>query len=261
MPRPLQTIDSHGAEVQKMFGSIAVGYDRANRWMSWGTDVAWRRKAVAAMLDRGETITERVLDLCAGTLDSSLEIHAQAPQADIAAGDFSLEMLQRGERKLAGPARQRITVTQMDAHALPFSDESFDALFCGFGVRNLSDIERATAEQFRCLRPGGRLTILDFFRPERPLSRLVHSTYNKTVLPLVGWAATGNLAAYRYLSRSIGRFERVDTYADLLRAIGFAAIEITPLTFGIACIVCATRPALLPARESSAAPGVGDERV
>jgi demethylmenaquinone methyltransferase/2-methoxy-6-polyprenyl-1,4-benzoquinol methylase len=236
-------IDAHGAQVQSMFTGIAHGYDRANRWMSFGTDIRWRRTAVAGVLPADQAPDRaRLLDLCAGTLDSTLEIHRQYPDADLVAGDFSAGMLEHGARKLDDAAARRITPQQMDAHALTLADRSLDGIFCAFGVRNLSDLATATREQFRVLRPGGRLTILEFFRPTALATRAVHALHNRTLLPLLGWAATGKLGAYLYLPRSIGRFATVESYTDLLRATGFVDVTVDRLTLGIAWIVRATRP-------------------
>ncbi len=238
------TVDDHGERVQGMFDRIAHGYDRANRLMSLGIDVRWRNEAVCGLLPDVMPADRRaqVLDLCAGTMDSSVEIHRQFPQADIVAGDFAEEMLAKGEHKLVGDVGDRITPCPMDAHDLPFEDDGLDAIFCAFGVRNVSDLPRATAEQARTLRPGGRLTILEFFRPTSGLSRFLHTAYNRTVLPVVGWAATGDLDAYTYLPKSIGKFETVVDYEALLAAHGFEKVSVTKLTMGMAWIVRAQRP-------------------
>lgn len=243
----IATVDDHGARVQAMFTDIAPGYDRANRLMSLGTDVRWRRRAVAellpAQLDEGATTPRpRILDLCAGTLDSTAEIHRRYPAADLVGGDFSAGMLAAGERRLSGSARERITARQMDAHDLPEPDASFDAMFCAFGVRNLSNLPLGSREMLRVLRPGGKLTVLEFFRPASPVTRLFHGIYNRTVLPVVGWACTGNLGAYLYLPKSIGAFERVEHYATLLREVGFVDVTVEPLTMGVASIVRARKP-------------------
>lgn len=237
---PATSTDEHGARVQQMFDRIAHGYDRANRWMSLGTDVRWRRRAVGELVPGDGIPPAHVLDLCAGTLDSALEIHRQYPAARITAGDFAAEMLERGRAKLDAEAAAHVEPLQMDAHALPLPDASVDAIFCAFGVRNLSDLPLATAEQHRCLRPGGRLVVLEFFRPDRAIPRAMHALYNRTVLPLVGWAATGDLEAYQYLPRSIGRFETVDAYARLLGECGFTDVSVRPLTLGMAWVVTAT---------------------
>lgn len=250
-PAPLAetvaTLDAHGARVQGMFSDIARGYDRANRWMSLGIDVLWRRRAVSEVLPEeagagSAGARARILDLCAGTLDSTLELHRRYPQADIVGGDFSAGMLAVGEAKLQGEARARIVAEQMDAHALPGPDASFDAVFCAFGARNLSDLEAATREQLRVLRPGGRLTVLEFFRPRGLFSRTFHACYNRTVLPVVGWAATGNLGAYLYLPRSIGAFVSIEDYAALLERVGLRVIGQERLFGGVAGIVRAERP-------------------
>jgi ubiquinone/menaquinone biosynthesis methyltransferase len=212
--------------------------------MSMGTDVVWRRRAVDGLLPsmpRGIGRRPRILDLCAGTLESSLEIHRRYPDADIVGGDFSAGMLETGASRLPAAARARIEPKAMDAHAIPEDDGSFDALFCAFGVRNLSDLERATAEKARVLRSGGRLRVLEFFRPAHPFPRMFHAFVGKTILPAVGYACTGNIDAYRYLPASIGEFVTTATYAELLQDHGFDAPTMMPLTLGVATVVTATR--------------------
>jgi demethylmenaquinone methyltransferase/2-methoxy-6-polyprenyl-1,4-benzoquinol methylase len=245
LPSPaasVPAVDAHGQKVQHMFGRIAHGYDRANRWMSLGTDVRWRRAAVAELRPRSGPARPRprLLDLCAGTMDSSVEIHRQYPDADVIAGDFSPEMLERGRDKLVGAAGERITPRVMDAHALPEDDDALDGIFCAFGMRNVSDLPRATAEQARCLRPGGRLVVLEFFRPTAVVPRVMHALYNRTVLPVVGWLATRDWEAYTYLPRSIGAFVTVDEYAERLGAQGFVDVRTQALSFGMAWRVSAT---------------------
>ncbi|MFO7566603.1 MAG: ubiquinone/menaquinone biosynthesis methyltransferase [Enhygromyxa sp.] len=249
----IPTHDEHGRMVQAMFSDIAPGYDRANRIMSLGTDVRWRRRAVADLLlarpglDPATGAGAEILDLCAGTLDSTLEIHRRYPQASLIGGDFSAGMLAAGMGRIEALAdltpRQQIRALQMDAHALPLPDASVDAIFCAFGIRNLSDLELASAEQLRCLRPGGQLVILEFFRPTAWATRAFHAVYNHTVLPLVGWACTGNLDAYRYLPRSIGQMRSSADYAGLLERLGFVEVRTQDLTMGVASIVRARRPA------------------
>lgn len=235
-------IDQHGATVQQMFGRIAHGYDRANRVMSLGIDVRWRRRAVDDLLQHVAVPSQAVgLDLCAGTLDSTIAIHERFPEARLIGGDFVAPMLEAGRHKLQGTARDRITTQEMDAHVLPLEDDSLDAIFCAFGIRNLSDLPRACAEQARVLRPGGRLVVLEFFRPQKWTTKVVHAVYNRGILPWVGWAVTGDREAYRYLPRSIGKFDTTDEYTARLRDAGFVDVTVESLTFGIASIVRATR--------------------
>lgn len=235
------TVDEHGATVQQMFSRISHGYDRANRWMSMGTDIRWRRKAVASMLPQDAGDKPRILDLCAGTLDSTMEIHKQYPRADVTGGDFSAGMIEHGRHKITADIADRVHAQQMDAHSLPLSERSLDAIFCAFGIRNLSDLPLATREQARCLRPGGELTVLEFFRPTSLFTRAFHGAYNKTMLPVVGWLATGDIDAYLYLPRSIGAFHTTESYKALLEQSGFTDVRVENLTFGVASVVRATR--------------------
>ena len=232
---------SRGREVQQMFDRIARRYDAANRVMSVGVDFFWRRKAIRRLLD-GLPAAPQVLDLGAGTLDGALEIARRSPGASIVAADFARQMLKAGDAKLRGhdALRARIRPHIADGHALPFVDAAFDAAFSAFCVRNLQDLPRAMRELRRVVRPGGRIAILEFFRPDR--SRLFFDKiYNARVLPLLGWAVTGDRDAYRYLPASIARFCSRDEYAALLGEAGFPQVDARPLfPSGVASLVVAS---------------------
>lgn len=257
----VSAVDAHGHKVQAMFTDIAPGYDRANRLMSMGTDIRWRRKAVDELLpDPGpgnDGAGKKILDLCAGTLDSSLEIQRRYRAAEICAGDFSEGMLEVGRKRLHGAARRQIEAIQMDAHDLPCEDQSFDAVFCAFGARNLSDLPRAVSEMARVLKPGGRLRVLDFFRPQSLFTKLFHGAYNHSVLPVVGWACTGNLEAYRYLPRSMSAFVNAIEFEEMLRANGFGETTARGLSFGIAGLVEGTRVSTPQLQAAAQAKAVG----
>jgi demethylmenaquinone methyltransferase / 2-methoxy-6-polyprenyl-1,4-benzoquinol methylase len=214
--------------VQQMFDGIAPTYDTLNRVLSLGIDQSWRRKAIAAL---GAIHGRRVLDVCAGTLD--LAALAVSAGAEVIATDFSHAMLASGRGKVLVP------VVRADALALPFVDAAFDGVICGFGLRNLDDTRAGLAEMRRVIKPGGRLVVLDFFRPRRTVTRAVQSLYNQRVLPLVGGLVSGDRSAYRYLADSIERFAtRVDV-EKLCRDVGFAAARSEDLTLGIASMVVA----------------------
>lgn len=182
--------------VAAMFSRIAPGYDRANTYMSMGIDRWWRRQALAAL---GPATQGDMLDLCAGTLDFSV---ALAPTArTVAAVDFCAPMLEAGRPKL--PAGAPVKLICADARSLPLPDQSVDGAVVGFGLRNVPEVEKAIAEVARVLRPGGRFVVLDFFRPTTLLARIMASTYNRVVLPIVGGLVTGDSSAYRYLAESM----------------------------------------------------------
>ena len=236
--RPLR--DGAGRSPREMFDHIAPRYDRANRLMSAGVDILWRRKAIPRLL-QGLGERPRLLDLGAGTLDGALEIVRRAPGATVVAADFAREMLRAGRAKLSTEAlRARVSPQVADGHALPYATAAFDGAFSAFCVRNLSDLPRAMRELRRVVRPGGRIAILEFFRPSRP--RLFFDRlYNAHVLPLLGWAASGDREAYRYLPASIAAFSSREEFAATLRDVGFVDVDARPLfPSGVASLVVAS---------------------
>ncbi|MGD0835235.1 MAG: ubiquinone/menaquinone biosynthesis methyltransferase [Polyangia bacterium] len=203
-----------------MFDRIAKRYDRANRVMSAGTDRAWRRKAIALLLE-GEGETPTILDLGAGTLDGSIQLLRSRPRARLFAADFARNMLMQGKRK---PGSAGIAVQVADGHGLPYRTGAFDLAWSSFCVRNLRDLAGAMAELRRVLRPGGRLGVLEFFRP--PARRWFwDGCYNARVLPWLGRLVTGDSAAYRYLPASIAGFQSRSEFEHLLAQVGFAQVR------------------------------------
>ena len=230
-----------GADIQSMFNRVARRYDAANRVMSGGIDVVWRKKAITRLLG-GLGDAPKILDLGAGTLDGALEIARRSPGAIVAAADFAREMLRAGRGKLpsTGASAGRIDTHAADGHHLPYRDGAFDGAFSAFCVRNLRDLPSGLRELRRVVRPGGRVVILEFLRPERTRF-FFDRIWNAHVLPLVGWAVTGDRAAYRYLPESIACFRSVVEFEALMREVGFAEVECKPLfPSGVATMVVAS---------------------
>jgi demethylmenaquinone methyltransferase/2-methoxy-6-polyprenyl-1,4-benzoquinol methylase len=215
--------------VQQMFDGIAPTYDTLNRVLSLGIDRSWRRRAIAAL---GDVRGRPVLDVCAGTLD--LSALAAEAGAHVIASDFSHQMLVNGRDKTPVP------VVRADALALPFGDGGFAGVICGFGLRNLDDTRAGLAEMRRLLVPGGKLVVLDFFRPQRAVTRAVQALYNQQIMPLVGGAISGDRSAYRYLADSIERFAGRAEVERMCREVGFASAASEDLTLGIASMVVAS---------------------
>jgi demethylmenaquinone methyltransferase/2-methoxy-6-polyprenyl-1,4-benzoquinol methylase len=222
-------------DVRQMFDRIAGRYDRANRVMSAGVDRWWRRKAIALLLN-GLGDAPCVLDLGAGTLDGAIEIAQRKPQARVFGADFARKMLVQGKAK---PGASGVAVQVADGQSLPYQAGVFDAAWSSFCVRNIGDLPRAMAELRRVVRPGGRIAILEFFRPRKKRA-FFDGFYNARVLPLVGRMVTGDAAAYRYLPESIARFRSRSEFEDLLREVGFAQVHGRDLfPAGVASLVVA----------------------
>jgi demethylmenaquinone methyltransferase/2-methoxy-6-polyprenyl-1,4-benzoquinol methylase len=211
------SLSASAADVRTMFDRIAARYDRANRLMSAGVDVLWRRQAISALL-AGLPAAPVVLDLGAGTLEGAIALLRRRPSARVCAADFARNMLAAGVHK---PDAAAVAAQVADAHALPYRDAVFDAVFSAFCVRNLRNLALALQELRRVLRPGGRVVILEFFRPARR-RRFWDGFYNAHVLPLLGRLASGDAAAYRYLPASIAGFLTREELEGRLRAVGFA---------------------------------------
>jgi demethylmenaquinone methyltransferase/2-methoxy-6-polyprenyl-1,4-benzoquinol methylase len=219
--------------VNSMFGRIARRYDLANRLLSGGRDVAWRRQLVAAAL----TAPPRdLLDLATGSGDVAFALSRAAPEARIVGADFCLPMLEEAERKKkAAGGYGNVTFQAADALALPFPPASFDAVTIAFGLRNLADRARGLAEMRRVLRPGGRLLVLEFSQPYAWF-RPFYLFYLRRILPAFAGGVTGDRAAYVYLNESIEVFPGRPALAAEIRAAGFTGVSARALTFGIVAL-------------------------
>ncbi len=219
-----------------MFDAIAPRYDLLNRVLSAGIDRQWRDRAIRSL---GLTGRERLVDVCAGTADVSLQATGAARVIGV---DFAEAMLRIGLQKVkaAGQAG-RITLVHGDATSLPLGDRTVDAATVAFGIRNVERPELACREMARVLRPGGRLAILEFGVPRIPGVRACYLWYFKYVLPVIGRAVSGHNAAYSYLPASVGTFPPPVEFAEILSRAGFSDVTANSLTFGIVYLYTARR--------------------
>jgi demethylmenaquinone methyltransferase/2-methoxy-6-polyprenyl-1,4-benzoquinol methylase len=210
-------------DVRVMFDRIAPVYDAMNRVMTGGLDLRWRRLTAQAVVRPGD----RVLDGCCGTGDLAV---AAARAGGVVTGlDFSPRMLDRARRKLPSA-----TWVEGDLLALPFAAGSFEAATVGFGVRNVSDLERGLGELRRVLVPGGRLGILEIPSPTGVLAPFYRVWFDR-VVPRLGKLFKGG-EAYTYLPASVRRFPEPDRLAGMLQAAGFADVGWRAFAGGIVAL-------------------------
>jgi demethylmenaquinone methyltransferase / 2-methoxy-6-polyprenyl-1,4-benzoquinol methylase len=217
-----------------MFDRIAPRYDLLNRLLSLGTDLSWRRRALA-IARLGESA--RALDVGTGTGDFALALLARSPGSATVTGiDISAGMLEVAERRAAkagfGARYERLIAS---VESLPFADALFDVVVAGFVIRNVGDIPQGLREMRRVLRPGGRAVILDLHTPRNPAVRRLYRSYS-FVSPRLAAALGSDPDAYRYLPRSIEAFYDPEALAALLRDAGFTRVRFERLTFGVAAI-------------------------
>ena len=221
------------ARVGEVFTSVASRYDLMNDLMSVGLHRLWKRFGIlAARLRPGD----RVLDLAGGTGDLARLALARGA-GEVVVADVNPRMLAVGRDRLLDrcPAG-RIRFVGADAENLPFADRSFDCVLMGFGLRNVTRIERALESVRACLRPSGRFVVLEFSRITVPALRSLYDRYSFSVLPRLGGLVTGDEAAYRYLVESIRMHPDQDALADMMRAAGFRRCGYFNLTAGVVAV-------------------------
>lgn len=235
-PEGASDAHSAGRAVREMFTSIAPRYDLLNHVLSFNIDRLWWRRTARTFRDIVSRPDARILDLCCGTGDMTFALRRQAgnSSAQILGADFSHAMLQRATEKT--PAAQngsRPRWIEADALNLPFPNEHFDLVTSAFGFRNLADYDAGLREIVRVLRPGGECGILDFGEPKGAMGAL-YRIYFKQVLPRVGTMISGVRGPYAYLPASVERFPPPQEMQARMKDAGFADVNWTPYTFGIA---------------------------
>ena len=232
---PLPEESEKEKAVQNMFSSAARKYDLTNTLLSFGLHHYWKRITASSVSPLGSD--DRVLDLCAGTADLSI-ILARRFLCQVVAVDLNEEMLTVGKQKvIAAGLSDRITLVRGNAELLEFADNSFNAVTVAFGIRNVTNMEKAFAEILRVLVPGGGLYCLDFSSPRMPFLRRIYDCYSFYLLPVMGERFSGkHFGIYRYLPSSIRAFPQDEEMKKILEAVGFQDVAYRSLSGGIATL-------------------------
>lgn len=227
MTRELPQGQAKARAVRGMFDAIAGRYDLVNRVMTFGMDVGWRRRAVAALRLPGGAL---VGDLACGTGDLCRELGSSGYRA--VGFDFSHGMLTK--------AATRAPLVEADVLRLPLADASLDGAVCGFALRNVVDLATFFDETARVVRPGGRVAFLEASEPDGRLMRAGHAIYFRRLVPLIG-GALSDRSAYSYLPRSMAYLPAGGRTISMLRDAGFPDAERIALSGGIAQLFVGTR--------------------
>lgn len=239
-----QPLDARDSRVQGIFERINGYYDTVNAVMTMGRHARWCREVArrAQLPPAG-----RLLDIATGTGEIALAARRRYPAAQITGVDFSENMLAQARRK---PGAEGITWEFADAHRLRFADGSFDSVTHGYLLRNVSDVERVLREQWRVLRPGGHVVVLET-APPRGVLRLVISAGMSVVLPLLGQLIAKDREAYSYLKTSTLGFMSPEEVAELMRRVGFEDVDYTLKYGGTNVITWARKPQETPGSRGS----------
>ncbi len=227
------SVDAHDAAVAGMFGTISRFYDFLNHFLSLGIDLYWRRElALSVRAEKNDVI----LDLAAGTLDVSLALRRHYPDCLVPAFDFCPAMLALGLKKCLKRGEKGILPVAADAKRIPLADESVSAVTIAFGIRNIVPREEALREILRVLRPGGRVSVLEFGSGKERLLGGLYNWYLHTLLPGIGHFFSHDKNAYHYPADTITAFPSADDFEAEMRDAGFVNTGYRKLTAGIVCL-------------------------
>ena len=217
-------------QVAGMFNRIAHRYDFLNHFFSMGIDKGWRKKAISTLTD---IQPRKILDIATGTGDLAIAAMVLQPEQVIGV-DISEGMMEIGRKKLINKGlSDKIILKYGDSEALPFSDNSFDAITCGYGVRNFEHLEKGLQQMGRVLRPGGKVAILEFSHPKKFPVKQLYRFYFRYILPVLGKSVSKDATAYTYLPESVAAFPEGKAFCTILENCGFKNVKARPLSFGI----------------------------
>ncbi len=227
--------DEKAGLVRGVFDSVASKYDVMNDLMSFGVHRLWKRFAVELA---GVRKGQRVLDLASGTGDLAGRFaDLVGPDGLVLMTDINAAMLEVGrDRMLDRGHAGNLACVQLDAESLPVPDDSIDLITIAFGLRNVTDKDRALRSMHRALKPGGRALILEFSKPvNRPLEKL-YDLYSFNLLPKMGELVAKDAKSYRYLAESIRIHPDQATLKAMMEKAGFERCDVHNLSGGIVAV-------------------------
>lgn len=233
--------EEKAGKVAGVFHSVAARYDVMNDLMSGGIHRLWKRYTVEVAAVRPG---QRVLDIAGGTGDLTMAFsRLVGPKGQVVLADINDSMLRVGRDRLIDKGVVgNVQFLQTDAQFLPFADNSFDCITIAFGLRNVTDKDKALASMLRVLKPGGKLLVLEFSKPQSRLLGKLYDTYSFNVLPRMGQFVAGDADSYRYLAESIRMHPDQETLKSMMESAGFANCEYINLTGGVVALHKGIKP-------------------
>lgn len=221
--------------VAEVFHSVADKYDVMNDLMSFGIHRIWKKVTIEySSVRKGQ----KVLDLAGGTGDLTAKF-SQLVGDDglVVLADINESMLKVGRDKLRDKGLfKNIEYVQANAEELPFTDNYFDCITISFGLRNVTDKQKALCSMWRVLKPGGRLLILEFSKPQYKILNKAYDLYSFTMLPLMGKVVANDADSYRYLAESIRMHPDQKTLKKMMEDAGFVDVKYHNMTGGIVAL-------------------------
>lgn len=221
--------------VAEVFHSVAAKYDIMNDLMSGGIHRLWKRHTIS---QSGVRAGQKVLDIAGGTGDLTSKFSRLVGQSgQVVLADINDSMLKVGRDKLANlGVVGNVQYVQANAEELPFPDNTFDCITIAFGLRNVTDKSKALASMQRVLKPGGRLLVLEFSKPETECVSQIYDQYSFRLLPFMGKLIANDAESYRYLAESIRMHPDQETLKGMMQEVGFERVTYQNMTGGIVAL-------------------------
>ncbi|MCC4266122.1 bifunctional demethylmenaquinone methyltransferase/2-methoxy-6-polyprenyl-1,4-benzoquinol methylase UbiE [Oceanimonas baumannii] len=232
-----QTVNADEKEqmVASVFHSVAAKYDVMNDLMSFGIHRLWKRFTIDCS---GVRPGQKVLDLAGGTGDLTAKFSRMVgEQGQVVLADINDSMLKVGRDKLRNKGLgSNIAYVQANAEALPFPDNHFDLITIAFGLRNVTNKDKALASMQRVLKPGGRLLVLEFSKPQHEIMSKLYDFYSFNVLPRMGSLVVQDSDSYQYLAESIRMHPDQETLKQMMEQAGLEQVEYFNMTDGVVAL-------------------------
>ena len=227
--------EAKASMVADVFHSVASRYDLMNDLMSVGIHRIWKRFTIELS---GVRKGNSVLDIAGGTGDLAARFaDIVGPEGAVVLADINESMLKVGRDKLLDSGHLgNLEFVQADAQYLPFPDDSFDCITIAFGLRNVTDKDKALRSMLRVLKPGGRLLVLEFSKPQSALLSKAYDAYSFKVLPVMGRLVANDSDSYQYLAESIRVHPDQETLKEMMEDAGFTRCEYHNMTGGVVAL-------------------------
>ncbi|BBM01432.1 bifunctional demethylmenaquinone methyltransferase/2-methoxy-6-polyprenyl-1,4-benzoquinol methylase UbiE [Microbulbifer sp. GL-2] len=234
-------VEEKAGRVAEVFHSVAARYDVMNDLMSGGIHRLWKRFTIELS---GARPGQKVLDIAGGTGDLTARFsRIVGASGQVVLADINESMLRVGrDRLLDRGIAGNVVPVQADAQYLPFPDNTFDCITIAFGLRNVTDKDLALRSMLRVLKPGGRLLVLEFSKPESKFLEKVYDQYSFRLLPFMGKLVANDAESYRYLAESIRMHPDQETLKQMMKDAGFVDCEFHNMTGGIVALHRGIKP-------------------
>jgi len=229
---------SKAGMVFDVFESVASKYDIMNDLMSGGLHRLWKDKMIYKMRPKSGS---KLLDLAGGTGDIAFRFYKRAKadgfEVHITVTDINEHMLEEGKAKaIDNNIIKNVDWNIVNAEEIPYEDSSFDYVSIAFGIRNVTDRDKALKEIYRVLKPSGKFVCMEFSHVDNPFISKIYDGISFGVIPNVGKIVTGDKESYKYLVESIREFPSREEFKIMIEDTGFRNVTYETLNQGIVAI-------------------------